>query len=151
MGKRKIMTIDDLYNFCLKNNFNHFNSADSEDGEMYIQLPATFESEKNEDKNKEGLIPFVAKAYHDHINLNKSEIKPEVLESTLPSAMLRPILASIVIDEETGEKDFGSHDFVFEEDENGNERCEILIANSDTEKTLFSKIKKTIFDICLVK
>lgn len=121
MGKRKIMTIDDLYNFCLKNNFNHFNSDNSEDGEMYIQLPATFESEKNEDKNKEGLIPFVAKAYHDHINLNKSEIKPEVLESTLPSAMLRPILASIVVDEETGEKDFGSHDFVFEEDENGNE------------------------------
>ena len=121
MGKRKIMTIDDLYNFCLKNNYNHFNSSDSEDGEMYIQLPATFESEKNEDKNKEGLIPFVAKAYHDHINLNKSEIKPEVLESTLPSAMLRPILASIVVDEETGEKDFGSHDFVFEEDENGNE------------------------------
>ena len=120
MSKRKIMTIEDLYSFCLKNNFNHFNSSDCNE-EMYIQLPATFESEKNEDKNKEGLIPFVAKAYHDHINLNKSEIKPEVLESTLPSAMLRPILASIVVDEETGEKDFGSHDFSIEEDEDGNE------------------------------
>lgn len=120
MAKHKIMTINDLYNFCLKNNFCHFSSSDSNE-EMYVQLPATFESESNIDKNKEGLTPFVAKAYHDHINLNKSEIKPETLEATLPSAMLRPILASIVVDEETGEKDFGSHDFSIEEDEEGNE------------------------------
>lgn len=120
MGKRKLMTINDLYNFCLKNNFYHFNSSDNNE-EIYVQLPATFESKKNDDKDKEGLTPFVAKAYHDHINLNKSEIKPETLEATLPSAMLRPILASIVVDEKTGEKDFGSHDFSIEEDENGNE------------------------------
>lgn len=120
MGKRKLMTIVDLYNYCLKNNFHHFNSSHT-DVEIYVQLPATFESEESFDKDKEGLTPFVAKAYHDHINLNKSEIKPETLKSTLPSAMLRPILASIVTDENTGEKDFGSHDFVIETDEDGNE------------------------------
>lgn len=125
MGKRKLMTINDLYNFCLKNNFHHFNSLDNNE-EIYVQLPATFESEKNNDKDKEGLTPFVAKAYHDNINLNKSEIKPETLESTLPSAMLRPILASIVINEETGEKDFGSHDFIIEEDEEGNEKIKYI-------------------------
>ena len=120
MGTRKLMTINDLYNFCLKNNFCHFSSLDNNE-EIYVQLPATFESKKNDDKDKEGLTPFVAKAYHDHINLNKSEIKPETLEATLPSAMLRPILASIITDEETGEKDFGSHDFVIETDEDDNE------------------------------
>lgn len=118
--KHKIMTVADLYNFCVKNNFYHFSSLDDNE-EICVQLPAIFESEENFDKNKEGLTPFVAKAYHDHINLNKSEIKPEVLESTLPSAMLRPILASIVVDENTGEKDFGAHDFTIEEDEDGNE------------------------------
>lgn len=118
--KHKIMTVTDLYNFCVKNNFCHFSSLDDNE-EICVQLPATFESEENFDKDKEGLTPFVAKAYHDHINLNKSEIKPEVLESTLPSAMLRPILASIVVDEESGEKDFGSHDFTVEQDEDGNE------------------------------
>lgn len=118
--KHKIMTVADLYNFCVKNNFCHFSSLDDNE-EICVQLPATFESEENFDKDKEGLTPFVAKAYHDHINLNKSEIKPEVLESTLPSAMLRPILASIVVDENTGEKDFGAHDFTIEEDEDGNE------------------------------
>ena len=122
---KKIMTISDLYNFCMKNNFCHFSSATNNE-EICVQMPAVFEKGNKVDKDKEGLTPFVAKAYHDHINLNKSEIKPEVLESTLPSAMLRPILASIVVDEETGEKDFGSHDFVFEEDEDGNERIRYI-------------------------
>lgn len=123
--KKKIMTISDLYKFCIKNNFCHFSSSTNNE-EICVQMPAIFEKEENVDKDKEGLTPFVAKAYHDHINLNNSEIKPEVLESTLPSAMLRPILASIVTDEETGEKDFGSHDFVFEEDEDGNEKIKYI-------------------------
>ena len=123
--KKKIMTISDLYKFCIKNNFCHFSSS-TDNEEICVQMPAIFEKEDNVDKDKEGLTPFVAKAYHDHINLNNSEIKPEVLESTLPSAMLRPILASIVTDEETGEKDFGSHDFVFEEDEDGNEKIKYI-------------------------
>lgn len=123
--KKKIMTISDLYKFCIKNNFCHFSSSTGNE-EICVQMPAIFEKEENVDKNKEGLTPFVAKAYHDHINLNNSEIKPEVLESTLPSAMLRPILASIVTDDETGEKDFGSHDFVFEEDEDGNEKIKYI-------------------------
>lgn len=124
-NKKKIMTISDLYKFCIKNNFCHFSSSTNNE-EICVQMPAIFEKEENVDKNKEGLTPFVAKAYHDHINLNNSEIKPEVLENTLPSAMLRPILASIVADEETGEKDFGSHDFVFEEDEDGNEKIKYI-------------------------
>ena len=123
--KKKIMTISDLYKFCIKNNFCHFSSS-TDNEEICVQMPAIFEKEDNVDKDKEGLTPFVAKAYHDHINLNNSEIKPEVLESTLPSAMLRPILASIVTDEKTGEKDFGSHDFVFEEDEDGNEKIKYI-------------------------
>ena len=123
--KKKIMTISDLYKFCIKNNFCHFSSS-TDNEEICVQMPAIFEKEDNVDKDKEGLTPFVAKAYHDHINLNNSEIKPEVLESTLPSAMLRPILASIVTDEETGEKDFGSHDFMFEEDEDGNEKIKYI-------------------------
>lgn len=123
--KKKIMTISDLYKFCIKNNFCHFSSS-TDNEEICVQMPAIFEKEEDVDKDKEGLTPFVAKAYHDHINLNNSEIKPEVLESTLPSAMLRPILASIVTDEETGKKDFGSHDFVFGEDEDGNEKVKYI-------------------------
>ena len=52
MGKRKLMTINDLYNFCLKNNFYHFNSLDNNE-EIHVQLPATFESDKNDDKDKD--------------------------------------------------------------------------------------------------
>jgi len=44
-------------------------------------------------------------------------------------------------------------DIVFNEtqDENGNDVCEIILLNEKNLNTFFSKIKKTIFDICLVK
>lgn len=117
----RIMTLQELYNFCLTQNFSHFN-AEETDTEIVVQYNASVGFSETDDKYKEGLIPFTADAYHDHINLNNSEILTETLEETLPSAQLRPVLASIVVDEETGEKDFGSHDFVIEEDENGEER-----------------------------
>lgn len=120
MAKKRIMSIGDLYNFCLKNNFSHFASNDECD-EIVVQMFSSFETQTSDDKYKEGFTPFVSKAYHDHINLNKSEITTETLEDTLPSAMLRPVLANILVDEETGVKDFGSHDYTIEEDEDGNE------------------------------
>lgn len=118
--EQNIMTLEALYNFCLTHNFAHFDSAET-DTEIVVQYNAAVNFSETDDKFKEGLRPIVADAYHDHINLNRSEITPETMEETLPSAQIRPILANIVVDEETGEKDFGAHDFVIEEDEDGNE------------------------------
>lgn len=124
MGRR-IMTVDELYSFCLKNNFLNFDSKEF-GKELVVQMPANFEkSDDNTDKMTEGLTPFVSRAFHDHINLNKSEIKEQDFKDNLPSSNLRPILANIKKDEETGELDFGSHDYhiekVKEVDENGKE------------------------------
>lgn len=118
--EQKVMTLEQLYNFCLSQNFSNFD-AEETNTEIVVVYNAEVGFEENTDKYKEGLRPITADAYHDHINLNRSEIKPETMVETLPSAQLRPILANIVINEETGEKDFGSHDFVIEEDEDGNE------------------------------
>ena len=124
MGRR-IMTVDELYSFCLKNNFLNFDSKEF-GKELVVQMPANFEkSDDGTDKMTEGLTPFVSRAFHDHINLNKSEIKEQDFKDNLPSSNLRPILANIKKDEETGELDFGSHDYhiekVKEVDENGKE------------------------------
>lgn len=124
MGRR-IMTVDELYSFCLKNNFLNFDSKEF-GKELVVEMPAHFEkSDDNTDKMTEGLTPFVSRAFHDHINLNKSEIKEQDFKDNLPSSNLRPILANIKKDEETGELDFGSHDYhiekVKEVDENGKE------------------------------
>ena len=124
MGRR-IMTVDELYSFCLKNNFLNFDSKEF-GKELVVQMPANFEKSNDDtDKMTEGLTPFVSRAFHDHINLNKSEIKEQDFKDNLPSSNLRPILANIKKDEETGELDFGSHDYhiekVKEVDENGKE------------------------------
>ena len=124
MSKR-IMTVDELYTFCLKNKFSKFDSKDF-GTELVVEMPANFaKSDDNTDKMTEGLTPFISRAFHDHINLNKSEIKEQDFKDNLPSSNLRPILAHIVKDEKTGELDFGSHDShvekVTEIDEDGKE------------------------------
>ena len=124
MGRR-IMTVDELYSFCLKNNFLNFDSKEF-GKELVVEMPANFEKSNDDtDKMTEGLTPFISRAFHDHINLNKSEIKEQDFKDNLPSSNLRPILANIKKDDETGELDFGSHDYhiekVKEVDENGKE------------------------------
>ena len=124
MSKR-IMTVDELYAFCLKNKFSKFDSKEF-GKELVVEMPANFaKSDDNTDKMTEGLTPFISRAFHDHINLNKSEIKEQDFKDNLPSSNLRPILAHIVKDEKTGELDFGSHDShvekVIEIDEDGKE------------------------------
>lgn len=124
MSKR-IMTVDELYAFCLKNKFSKFDSKEF-GKELVVEMPANFaKSDDNTDKMTEGLTPFISRAFHDHINLNKSEIKEQDFKDNLPSSNLRPILAHIVKDEKTGELDFGSHDShvekVTEIDEDGKE------------------------------
>lgn len=119
------MTVDELYAFCLKNKFSKFDSKEF-GKELVVEMPANFaKSDDNTDKMTEGLTPFISRAFHDHINLNKSEIKEQDFKDNLPSSNLRPILAHIVKDEKTGELDFGSHDShvekVTEIDEDGKE------------------------------
>lgn len=119
------MTVDELYLFCLKNNFTRFDSKDS-GTEIVVEMPGSFEKSCNTtERHTEGMTPFVSRAFHDKINLNKSKIETEVFESNLPSSHLRPILAHITKDEETNELDFGSHDFhietIIETDDDGNE------------------------------
>ena len=109
------MTVDELYSFCLKNNFSRFDSKEF-GKELVVEMPANFEKSENEtDKMTEGMTPLVSRAFHDHVNLNKSKIKEQDFKDNLPSSHLRPILAHIVKDEETGELDFGSHDYHIEE------------------------------------
>jgi hypothetical protein len=123
MNKR-IMTVDELYAFCLQNNFAKFESSET-DSELVVEMHGHFAKDENSDnKFSEGLTPFVSRAFHDKINLNKSKIETDVFEENLPSSHLRPILANIVRDEETGVLDFGSHDYhvekITETDKNGN-------------------------------
>lgn len=134
MNKR-VMTVDELYNFCLQNNFSKFNSDES-GSELVVEMPGRFAKDtKDESRFTEGMTPFVSRAFHDKVNLNKSKIETEVFKDNLPSSHLRPILANIVKDEETGLLDFGSHDFhiekIIEKDKDGN--------SVEVEKTVYDE------------
>ena len=119
--KRKIMSVNELYSFCLKNNFSHF-SSDESGKELMVRMNGNFEKEnENEDKHKEGLTPFVSRAFHDHVNLNMSEISEESFNENVPSANFRPILAHITTNSDD-ELDFGSHDYYITSDKDGNDK-----------------------------
>lgn len=115
------MSVDELYSFCLKNNFSHF-SSDESGKELMVRMNGNFEKEnENEDKHKEGLTPFVSRAFHDHVNLNMSEISEESFNENVPSANFRPILAHITTNSDD-ELDFGSHDYYITSDKDGNDK-----------------------------
>lgn len=122
---RKIMTIDELYSFCIKNKFTTFDSKEY-GKELVVKMPGNFEKSENEaDRMTEGMTPFISRAFHDNVNLNHSCIEEEDFRDNVPSSHLRPILAHVVRNEETNELDFGSHDCHIETvtqiDENGKE------------------------------
>lgn len=118
---KKIMTTSDLYQLCVDNKFFNFECKEEEQEiKVLIEAKAVF-SEKDKDKHKEGLRPFVAKAYHDNVNLNQSKIKTEDFKENTKSAPYKPILANIVKNDKTGLLDFGGHDFTIDKDEDGNE------------------------------
>lgn len=71
-------------------------------------MPAVATFGKSDDnKHTEGLCPFNATAYHDHVNLNKSNINEDTFQENTQSIPYRPILANIV-ENSDGNKDFGS-------------------------------------------
>ena len=132
--RKRIMTVDEFYEFCLQNNFSKFDGTESGD-ELVIEMPGKFEKDKTENsRNTEGMTQFVSRAFHDKVNLNKSKIETDTFKENLPSSHLRPILANILKDEETGELDFGSHDY----------HTEIITETDDDGNTI--EIEKVVYD-----
>lgn len=118
---KQLLTIENLIEFLENNNYEHLSLYDRDNSEIVVQLPGQVNfSKKKENKHREGLIPVSGYAYHDKVNLNKSNIDEDVFTENTKSIKFRPFLANVVEDEK-GVKDFGSHDFTVETDEDGNE------------------------------
>ncbi len=102
------------------------NLAKFEDVDIRVEVPSSFAvDEALEDKHKEGLFPFTAKAYHDETNVNGSHIESDVFIENSKSMVLRPVLANVVKTEE-GTKDFGAHDFVEYINDDGEYVCNYI-------------------------
>ena len=118
MPKKRVMTVDELLAFVKKQRMYTFDSKDS-GFELAVQMPGKFRF--SNDSDSQGLSGFDSYAFHDHVNLNKTNIEPDTFVDKIGTAHFRPVLAHIVEDE-NGVKDFGAHDFHVERDEDGKEK-----------------------------
>ena len=117
MNKR-LLTLEDLYNFYNKKKKSLKFSADKSGYNIAVQSLAKFEI--NDDLS-EGLLYGKIRAFHDLTNNNKSHIETDVLEEKMMSIKDRPIMADIIDTNEEDEegnpiKDFSGHTMYYDEE-----------------------------------
>lgn len=113
---KKIMTLDDLYMFFVRQN-KSFNFNSKESGEpIIVTTNGHFATE--EDDDMPGMLKLKLKVCHTETNRNGSHISKENMEKAMPTLKYRPILAYIH-ELPDGTKDFFAHNVQFIEDENG--------------------------------
>ena len=118
---KRMLTVDDLYAFLIKQNTNFNFSAKDSGYQLSVQVPSYFE--KVDDDKSDNLLMFGdVKVMHSGRNRNTSNVTDEALEKAAKHLAYKPILANFMeyTDEETGEtlKDFTSHDFEVDDDGN---------------------------------
>ena len=111
MRNKKLLTIDDLVQFCQDNKFYNF-SAKTSGYQLAVQVPSIFEVD---DENKDNTLLFCkVKLYHIGENRNHSSVTKEAAEKSLSTIAYKPLLANFC--EINGVKDFTSHDMTINED-----------------------------------
>lgn len=115
MDKRtkKLLTIEDLVQFCQTQNFNKFSSAET-GYQLSVQVPAIATYKKEEETKDSTLLFCKVKLFHIGRNRNGSSVTKEAAEKSLSTIAYKPLLANFC--EIDGEKDFTSHDMIFKED-----------------------------------
>lgn len=101
-----ILTLEDFCQLCFESNLEHLPEGKS----VKVSMPGKSSMENfSEDESPAGLRPFACFAYHDHVNLNRSAIDEKLFKEKLKDLNLRPILAQVLRDPDTGKLDFGGH------------------------------------------
>ena len=118
MAKKKLLTLDNLYNFYLNQNKTCTFSAKESGYQASVQIPTKFEI--SDETHDDTLLFCTVKLMHSGENRNHSNVTDEALTKAAKGLAYKPILANFMeyTDEETGEtlKDFTSHDMVINDD-----------------------------------
>lgn len=94
MKKKRLLTLEDLYNYYSSNSkSSHFSAKDNNDN-IVVQVDGNIIF-SNDEKNIEGLLPVILHACHTEKNINGSYISKETMENAIPSFYNRPILGYI--------------------------------------------------------
>lgn len=114
---KKILTIEQLLQFCQTQNFVKFSSKDS-GYQLAVSVPTTFEVQDNVDEAHRGMMKLKIKIFHDGINRNGSKVPHESADRAMKTIPDRPLLAAIH-QLDNGEWDFEAHEMEFVENDDG--------------------------------
>lgn len=114
---RRILTLDDLIDFCQSNKLTHYSAAENDGRPIVVNTIGNISCFQKEDDPT--LTRVTLKACHCGLNRNNSKISEEVMKESFPSFANKPILAEIITDE-NGVQDFGSHSMTVKDDSDGN-------------------------------
>lgn len=114
---KKILTIEQLYQFCQSQNFVRFSSKNS-GYQLAVSVPTTFEIEKEIDEAHRGMMKLKFKIFHDGINRNGSKVPHDSAERAMKTIPDRPVLAAIH-QLDNGDWDFKAHEMEFIENDDG--------------------------------
>lgn len=109
---KRYLSLEDLYTFCLKNNFSHFSAAEA-GGPIVVHSLGLFNANVQENSD---LSSVTLQACHTELNNNKSFISEKTMTKALPTFSNKPILGYIhQLDD--GSWDFYTHNISYVEDE----------------------------------
>lgn len=108
---KKLLSLEQLAQFCEQNKFYNFSSEDT-GYTLSVQVPGNLVFSDNEDDD---LLYTTVKVCHTLLNRNGSYISEKNMKKAMPTLKYKPLLASIVEDE-NGELDFNGHDMEYNED-----------------------------------
>lgn len=114
MKKRRLLTLNDLYEYYSSENQNCRFSSDDKNENLVVQVPGTVKFESS-DSDIEGLLPVTLQACHIDLNVNNSYIDENVMTAALPSFSNRPILG--YIHEVDGQLEFYTHNMHLDEND----------------------------------
>lgn len=112
--KKKLFTLEDLYDFFVKQNKDFSFDSKTADYVISVQVPAIFSTTK---ESNQGLLPVHMKVCHTKLNRNGSYISDENMEKALKTLFNKPILGNIIVNDD-GVADFHAHDMEFDAEGN---------------------------------
>ena len=120
MSKKRIYSLEDLYNLISKDKVNYSFNSERTGYQLAVQIPAQFEVMK--ENNDDSLLFCKVKLMHSGENRNHSSVTDDALTKASKTLAYKPILANFMeyTDEKSGEtlKDFTSHDMELDDDNN---------------------------------
>lgn len=118
----RLLTLDDLLFFCQQFGLASF-SASNYGYSLAVQVPGDMAFEED---NRDGDLLYAhLKVCHTLLNRNGSFIAEEDMKRAMPTLKYKPILASI-IENDDGDLDFNSHDMRLVENDDGEREIEYI-------------------------